>query len=1196
MAEHSLSELGIQEGDLLEGHLKVGPLIGWGEQGVVVRVHHLEWDQQLALKLPLPKVLDSKVRKDRYLREANTWIRLGVHPNIVRCWFVKNVKGLPGLFLDLMETGTLQAWLDLHRSQPPEWEETVTMLLGAAEGLAHAHSHGLVHRDVKPGNFFLSKGRVQVSDFGLIKSTGEAEPKPSGGFVAKSNLGVTATGEFVGTPWYGAPEQWAGEEVSPAADIYALGILFFEMLTGRRPFDQAEGEIDAEALMEWHLHGIPADPREVRSEIPGSLAELCLQCLHKESEKRPGSMVDLIERLASAASALWGREYERPLPLPGGERPDLLNNTAVSLHSLEQSDEARELLARGLRIEAGHPQCLYNLIQLEHRAGAVDPEESLSRLRRSNLWHPVALLCLQEGRPDEAIEAIEKIPEGSRTGLAHRVQGDAYMYTRAFSEAEQAYQQAEKLLPGGVTAGRRQMARNESCLKNGRILFPSPNSVAEGQADLDAHLRISPDSQLLIEIRKDEIRCRSIETSSEPISAQRPEGSQSPEQTWLREDRLLIQDSESFELWRISDLELLTRSSGRVVTASSDLKRLLIKKDSGLWLFDKHRDARFQLEFSEGEEPESHVQARFSPSDGTVFVMTASGQLGRLEEATVQTKSHPRPRDILEDVALFVLDLEDQVVLVRYDGMLELLHSRTRAAKFSYQLSQVPHRLGVDSSGNVIIASSPTHSTLLSKEGELLLDTPGALGLDREKRHCLVVQDGFLTLFQLHPFRRCRAWQESILQPWGIHMAGDGRRAVTLSAEGVYHVWEVDEAHRVADRRLLLARSQGYSELVADYQRYSKVYSEAVELAGRQTYHTAYQRLKQAREVNGFHQAEEALALQWRLLPELRRSQLEAIWERLSTDDVKSSSLSGDSKFIAQAQEGRFTIWKNAGSQTSLHRKTKTSREFLGVHFVDSLEKGMLVVFMDRKGSGEFLKVSDGSIVRFLEFGCGNLRLVTFKDASIFFVNEHNLVGHYDLAKGEITSATASIDPFVYRVFPLREDLAIGLTPEGPLLMDLKSENPARPLPIKLASDLTAAEGLSERKSLLLGLADGTVMVVDEKSGRRIFGADLKSGAVTGFKIAPGLSIGAAATSQGKLALWDLQSGELLERFSAHSGPVVDLQMSSDGRYLTTIDEAGQFRLWETSWHLVDAQGPPPVDWLNRTTLDKLNALFKMRI
>ena len=187
--------LGLRPGEIVDGRFRIDGLIGYGGQGVVLKVTHLEWDRALAMKLPLPEVVSSPSKRERFLHEAETWIRLGVHPHIVRCWFVHKVVGLPALFLDLIPGGSLEDKIKSKSLVPGDWGGILAALLQVVEGLAHSHSMGVVHRDIKPENLLLNEdGRVCVTDFGLVKSIDRPDAKETedGGDV-KSDPGITGS-------------------------------------------------------------------------------------------------------------------------------------------------------------------------------------------------------------------------------------------------------------------------------------------------------------------------------------------------------------------------------------------------------------------------------------------------------------------------------------------------------------------------------------------------------------------------------------------------------------------------------------------------------------------------------------------------------------------------------------------------------------------------------------------------------------------------------------------------------------------------------------------------------------------------------------------------------------------------------------------------------------------------------------------
>lgn len=413
-----------------------------------------------------------------------------------------------------------------------------------------------------------------------------------------------------------------------------------------------------------------------------------------------------------------------------------------------------------------------------------------------------------------------------------------------------------------------------------------------------------------------------------------------------------------------------------------------------------------------------------------------------------------------------------------------------------------------------------------------------------------------------------------------MDLALDARRAVTMAADGHYQVWEVDEENRVFERALLLTPGQTYSQLVASYQKFEDSFKEAREMVHRSRFPAAYESLSEARKVSGFHQAEEALALQWVITGQLRRENLEAIWERLTTERVRNSCISSDSRYMAMVQAEGLTIWRNAGSKTSLIRTIKTRRSFLRLHFLDSQNHGTLIAFVDAHGMGECQRLSDGEPVERIDCGSGRLRMVKFLETAFFFLTQDNAIGYYDLEQGVISSLVSKVGARVREIFPIRDHVTMALTDNGPMVLDLRKRRAAAILPPKFQNQITYLSAIPDRNLLLLGLADGTAMVSDELTGNILHQVDLEGGAVSGFQIATGLSLGIAITTRGKLTLWDLSRGRILEQFTAHAAAVVELAISTEGRYLTTIADTGQARLWETSWLLGSKAGPPPVIWL----------------
>ena len=285
----------------LEDYEVLGRL-GSGGMGVVYKARHRRLRRHVALKMFRPGRLPSPRELVRFQTEAEAIARLQ-HPNIVQIFEVGRADGSPYLALELAERGTLADELLRHQFKPGAAAELIGTL---ARAVHHAHEHHIVHRDLKPANVLFTRGGVpKIADFGLAKILQGDEDQPRD---------ATRTGEPIGTPRYMAPEQAAGrgDGVGPATDVYALGTMLYECLTGQAPFASA-GVVDT---MDRIRHEEPLSPRRLQRSIPRDLETICLNCLHKEPGRRYASALALAEDLQRFANG----EPIHARPTPGWER------------------------------------------------------------------------------------------------------------------------------------------------------------------------------------------------------------------------------------------------------------------------------------------------------------------------------------------------------------------------------------------------------------------------------------------------------------------------------------------------------------------------------------------------------------------------------------------------------------------------------------------------------------------------------------------------------------------------------------------------------------------------------------------------------------------------------------------------------------------------------------------------------------
>jgi serine/threonine-protein kinase len=254
----------------IPGYL-VESVIGRGGMGVVFKARHLKLNRPVAIKMMLAGVYAGRKQLARFLREAEALAGLR-HPNIVQVYDVGDLNGLPYFTMEYVEGGSLAHQL-VGTPQPAR--QAVALLRTLCEATHAAHQGGILHRDLKPANVLLTAdGSPKISDFGLARRM-------------DSEQGLTWSGIPVGTPSYMAPEQADGraQAMGPAVDVYALGAILYELLTGRPPF---RAETTAATMLQV-VHQEPVPPSRLNANVPRDLETICLTCLHKEPQRRYSS-------------------------------------------------------------------------------------------------------------------------------------------------------------------------------------------------------------------------------------------------------------------------------------------------------------------------------------------------------------------------------------------------------------------------------------------------------------------------------------------------------------------------------------------------------------------------------------------------------------------------------------------------------------------------------------------------------------------------------------------------------------------------------------------------------------------------------------------------------------------------------------------------------------------------------------------
>jgi serine/threonine-protein kinase len=278
-----------QVGDDVEGY-EILEEVGKGGMGRVYRARHKLTGQEVALKMLLPRLAPDKLQRARFVNEAKVLARLD-HPNLVPLLGFLDVGGRTFIVMPFVRGITLDRML--RKQGRLAVDVAVDLFDQIAAGLGHVHSHQILHRDLKPANVIVrGDGRVMLTDFGIARAIGADK--------------LTATGMVVGTAEYLAPEQASGESRDDLrSDIYALGVLLYEMLTGQVPFRHP----NAAEVLRHHVSTPPPPPRLIVPDLPAALEEAVLRSLAKDPDQRFADVGDFRQAVRSATRGL-----SRPLP------------------------------------------------------------------------------------------------------------------------------------------------------------------------------------------------------------------------------------------------------------------------------------------------------------------------------------------------------------------------------------------------------------------------------------------------------------------------------------------------------------------------------------------------------------------------------------------------------------------------------------------------------------------------------------------------------------------------------------------------------------------------------------------------------------------------------------------------------------------------------------------------------------------
>jgi tetratricopeptide (TPR) repeat protein len=464
----------------IPGYRVLGEL-GRGGAGVVYKARQLTLNRLVALKVIQAGQQALPGAVDRFRAEAEAVARFQ-HPNIIQVYEVGEHEGLGYLALEYAAGGSLETAI---AGTPQDAGASAALLEGLARAIHYAHECGIIHRDLKPANVVMTEGRVpKITDFGLAK-------------LLEQEGAATVSGTILGTPSYMAPEQFLGDsrEITPAADVYALGAILYETLTGRPPFKGATplSTLDQVANQE------PLDPSKLQRNTPPDLETICLKCLEKDPSRRyptAEALADDLRRfldgrpILARPSPAWERAAKWARRRPGLARA--LAGVALAIAVVFAGIlyynallRAGVLAARLAKAEADRN----SRVALDQRNLALKALDKLIYEVQERLGETPATRFLRRSLLDTAIDGLDELassaeaapPDLSRA-VAHQKLGEIYRQVGRSGEASSQLEQSVRLAEQLATAAPRDLAVKD-CLGRSHVGLGEIRLRA-GQTDL----------------------------------------------------------------------------------------------------------------------------------------------------------------------------------------------------------------------------------------------------------------------------------------------------------------------------------------------------------------------------------------------------------------------------------------------------------------------------------------------------------------------------------------------------------------------------------------------------------------------------------------------------------------------------------------------------------------------------------------
>jgi WD40 repeat protein/serine/threonine protein kinase len=1088
-----------------------------GGMGYVYIAEHLGWKVKMAIKCPNEAVLSNKSHFSRVLREADAWIGLGLHPNIAFCYYIRQIEGVPNIFIEYVDGGSLRDWIADGRSR--DLRVGLDLAMQFCHGMNYAHKRGMIHRDVKPENILLtSGGLVKITDFGiamvdtsLVDSMYDAELPLSQ--VWDRDALLTSVGSIMGSPSYMAPEQWEdSHSVDFRADVFSFGVCMYEMFCGERPFRRSSRDARERGIP-------PFDPIELRRDLPPRLAEVLRRCVSFDRDGRFDSFADLGTELAQIYRDLFGEDPPHSEVSEVVFKADGLNNRAVSYLELGRKQEAAALWERALREDPQHLESTFNYGYLKWQSLEISDEVFVAHMRElesawgsnPDYWRCMGWISLERGD----FEAVEKI---QRT--KYRISDSG------FAEAQSEWRK-NMLTPVKSIRGSRWGVEDFTAL----ALSPDGKYAVTGSSDGVVRMWDISLGEMLREMGGHVGGVRAVDISPDGSFAASG-GEDGTTVVWEMASRKPIAELNDGR----GGVYAVRFSPGGDVLAVGGADSIVRIWDFRFPRVIKslvgHTDAVLSLAFS---------------SDGRL--LASSGKDSNIRLWSVETGR----------LLYAYIGHNDSVMDLGFSPSGRFLISAS--ADNTLRLWDVM--------GGKEIKQFRFHNDLVctvsfSPEGDYVLSG----GWDKVVRISSVAS-GY------------GSWQQRHLgRVVGARFALDGRRVVSVDREGTILLWEVSYPKKVAEYvhpYPLLCKVSTVDKISLLRKEAKAVVASASQAIKGGDYQGAYGLLRRGLSLPGYERDRELIDLvtlcaSW---GKGRRRGLNNAWLLTTlkghTDWVSTVSISPSCRFVLSAgYDKTVRLWDlGAGKQVRIYDEGTWGEGSGNVNSVEFSSNGHYAVSGGWDGKVRLWEVMSGSEVkRFaghegyvtsVRIGSDGSRIISGGvdgTVRLWDVGGYGEIARLRGHKGIVFSVQFSRD--ATQAVSAGDDGVVRLwdVPGGRLIGTLVGH----------AGGVLTVDFSPDGVHVVSGGNDGTIRLWDIKAMREVRRLDGHGSWVSSVCFSPDGKYVLSGSRDATMRLWDVSSGVELRRFEGHTAWVTCVRFSQDGRFAATGSWDHSVIVWEFDW------------------------------